>query len=65
MMDCYVEIILKALMLQRTICALNLYHYSFESLEITNQHKFSVVDFKGINFHSTIKSVSYDIFECL
>lgn len=33
-------------MLQRTISALNLYRYSFEYLEITDQHKFSVVDLK-------------------
>lgn len=52
-------------MLQRTIIALNLYHYSFEYLEITDQHKFSVVEFKGIKFHPHIRSVSYDIFECL
>lgn len=52
-------------MLQRTISALNLCRYSFEYLEITDQHKFSVVDFKGIKFHSHIRSMSYDISECL
>lgn len=49
-------------MLQRTISALNLYRYSFEYLEITDQHKFSVVDFEGIKFQSHIRSVSYDFF---
>lgn len=58
------KIILKALMLQRTISALNLYRYSFEYLEITDQHKFSVVDFEGIKFQSHIRSVSYDFSEC-
>lgn len=51
-------------MLQRTISAYNLYYYYFEYLEITDQHKFSVVDFKGIKFHSHIRSMSYDISEC-